>query len=70
MKLTSFTFGDTSMRRLLALAACLALSCSLIGCGESNEVKREINIQTPGGTTIKTQLRSKETKTEKSEQNP
>jgi hypothetical protein len=58
------------MKRFFTLAACLALFCSLIGCGESNEVKREINIQTPGGTTIKTELRSKETKTEKPEQTP
>lgn len=55
------------MKRLLTLVACVALTCTLAGCGESNEVKREINIQTPGGTTIKTQLKAKETKTEKPE---
>lgn len=51
------------MKRLIALIACLTFSCFVMGCGEKNESKREIKIETPGGsTTIEINKTEKENK--------
>lgn len=42
------------MRRYIALAACLSL-LTLVGCGETTEVKKQVTVETPGGTTTTTE---------------
>jgi uncharacterized lipoprotein YehR (DUF1307 family) len=42
---------ETSMKRLLTLAVCLVFFIFLAGCGEKNENKKQIKIETPRGST-------------------
>jgi hypothetical protein len=50
------------MQRILTLSLCLACSCLLFGCEDTNKVKREIKIDTPRGTTtIETEHTEKKT---------
>jgi predicted small lipoprotein YifL len=43
------------MKRILASVMALSvLSIGLVGCGEKTAVKKETKVETPGGTTTKT----------------
>lgn len=43
------------MRKLFGVLALSMLACAAIGCGETTEVKKQVTVETPGGSTTTTE---------------
>jgi hypothetical protein len=53
--LVGANLGETAMKRIFGLVAIATLSCLMLGCTETTEVKRETTVETPEGSTTTTE---------------